>query len=69
MSGQEIVSPFVASSYSGGGSANECVEVAHTADGGRAIRDSKNRGGGIQFHTPGAWGAFLGALKGGRLGG
>ncbi|MFE1171999.1 DUF397 domain-containing protein [Streptomyces sp. NPDC058773] len=68
MSGQEIVSHFVVSSYSGGGSANECVEVAHTAGGGRAVRDSKDRAAGTQFHGPEAWGAFLGALKSGRLG-
>ncbi|MGA5562595.1 DUF397 domain-containing protein [Streptomyces platensis] len=69
MSSQEIVSAFVTSSYSGGGSANECVEVAHTANGGRAVRDSKDRAAGTQFHGPEAWGAFLGALKNGRLGG
>ncbi|MGX1853954.1 DUF397 domain-containing protein [Streptomyces sp. NPDC055299] len=57
------------SSYSGGGSANECVEVAHTADGGRAVRDSKDRGGGTQFHTPAAWAGFIGAVKAGSFGG
>lgn len=68
MSSQEIVSAFVTSSYSGGGSANECVEVAHTADGGRAVRDSKGLDGGTQFYGAKAWGAFLGAVKGGRFG-
>ncbi|MES9507247.1 DUF397 domain-containing protein [Streptomyces sp. NPDC000609] len=51
MSSQEVVSPFVKSSFSGGGSANECVEVAHTADGGRAVRGSRNRDGGLQERT------------------
>ncbi|MFI9261441.1 DUF397 domain-containing protein [Streptomyces sioyaensis] len=59
MSSREIVSPFVTSSYSGGGSANECVDVAHTADGGRAVRDSKDRDGGTQFYGAEAWGAFV----------
>ncbi|WP_330317523.1 DUF397 domain-containing protein [Streptomyces platensis] len=69
MSGQEIVSPFVTSSYSGGGSANECVEVAHTVNGGRAVRDSKDRAAGTQFHGPAEWAAFVAALKNGHLGG
>lgn len=67
MSSQEIVSPFVTSSYSGGGSANECVEVAHTADGGRAVRDSKDCAAGTQFHGAEAWGAFVAAVKDGRI--
>ncbi|MEE1843452.1 MULTISPECIES: DUF397 domain-containing protein [unclassified Streptomyces] len=69
MSSQEVVSPFVKSSFSGGGSANECVEVAHTADGGRAVRDSKNRDGGLQFYAPEGWSAFLDGVKGGAFGG
>ncbi|MCF3173521.1 DUF397 domain-containing protein [Streptomyces sioyaensis] len=67
MSSREIVSPFAASSYSGGGSANECVEVARTADSGRAVRDSKNRDGGTQFYGPGAWAGFIGAVKDGSF--
>ncbi|MGW0962099.1 DUF397 domain-containing protein [Streptomyces gelaticus] len=69
MSSQEVVSPFMKSSFSGGGSANECVEVAHTADGGRAVRDSKNPGGGLQFYAPEEWAAFLDGVKGGAFGG
>ncbi|MEJ8648816.1 DUF397 domain-containing protein [Streptomyces sp. MS1.AVA.3] len=69
MSSREIVSPFVASSYSGGGPANECVEAARTADGGRAVRDSKDRAAGTQFHGPAAWAAFVATLKDGRFGG
>ncbi|MFF4604250.1 DUF397 domain-containing protein [Streptomyces sp. NPDC001339] len=66
MSSQEIVSPFVTSSYSGGGSANECVEVARTADGGRAVRDSKNPEV-VQFYTPSGWSVFLEGVKGGEF--
>jgi hypothetical protein len=58
-----VVTRFVTSTYSAGGSGNECVEVAHTADGGRAIRDSKRREGRLQHCSPAAWAAFLAALK------
>ncbi|GHH54445.1 DUF397 domain-containing protein [Streptomyces candidus] len=63
MSNQQIVTPFVKSTHSGGGSANECVEVAHTADGGRAVRDTKDRNRGTQFHHLAAWSDFLTAVK------
>lgn len=46
----------------------ECVEVAHTANGGRAVRDSKARDGGTQFYGPGAWAIFIGAVKAGAFG-
>ncbi|MEU2719293.1 DUF397 domain-containing protein [Streptomyces smyrnaeus] len=59
MSRKTVVSPFHKSSYSGGGSANECVEVAHTADGGRAVRDSKDTARGTTYFAPGAWQAFI----------
>jgi hypothetical protein len=36
----EVVSPFWKSSHSG--AENACVEVAHTAAHGRAVRDSKH---------------------------
>ncbi|WP_369170194.1 DUF397 domain-containing protein [Streptomyces sp. R28] len=39
----EVVSPFWKSSYSG--QENACVEVADTAPGGRAVRDSKQQDG------------------------
>lgn len=42
------------SSYSGGNQAN-CVEVAALPDGGRAIRDSKDRDGTILQLTPAQW--------------
>lgn len=57
----EIVSTFTKSSYSN--QQGDCVEVACTVDGGRAVRDSKQPADGVQFHAPQAWGTFLGALK------
>ncbi|MFJ7330063.1 DUF397 domain-containing protein [Streptomyces cyaneofuscatus] len=69
MSRQGIVSPFERSSYSSGGQGTECVEVAHTADGGRAVRDSKNPAGGLQFYGPGHWAAFIDGVKAGTFGG
>lgn len=69
MTSQSVVSAFVKSSFSGGGSANECVEVAHTADGGRAVRDSKDPAGGLQFYGPDHWAAFIDGVKAGTFGG
>ncbi|MFI1739166.1 uncharacterized protein DUF397 [Streptomyces sp. 2333.5] len=68
MKSRKIVTRFKKSSASQGDQQN-CVEVAHTADGGRAVRDSKDRAAGTQFYGAGAWGAFLGAVRGGRFGG
>ncbi|MGW7573642.1 DUF397 domain-containing protein [Streptomyces sp. NPDC054765] len=65
---REIVTEFVKARASQGIN-QECVEVAETADGGRAVRDSKDRAGGTQFHAAGAWGAFVGAVKAGFFGG
>lgn len=45
---------WVKSSYSGGTGGN-CVEVAALPDGGRAIRDSKDRNGPVLFLTPAQW--------------
>ncbi|WP_328391292.1 DUF397 domain-containing protein [Streptomyces sp. NBC_00400] len=67
MESREIVTGFVKARASQGIN-QECVEVAHTADGGRAVRDSKDREGGTQFHAPGAWAAFVGAVKAGFFG-
>ncbi|MFB6435800.1 DUF397 domain-containing protein [Streptomyces sp. NPDC056411] len=64
MMNPEIVTRFMKASASQGDQ-QECVEVAHTADGGRAVRDSKDHAAGTQFHGPEAWGAFLDAVKGG----
>ncbi|MGW9025071.1 DUF397 domain-containing protein [Streptomyces sp. NPDC055722] len=53
------------SSFSGGNGA--CVEVATTPDGGRAVRDTKDRAGGTQFYTPAEWEAFIAGVKAGEF--
>ncbi|MEW2065529.1 DUF397 domain-containing protein [Streptomyces sp. NPDC007346] len=68
MTSQKIVTEFKKSSASQGGQ-QECVEVARTADGGRAVRDSKNPAGGLQFFGPGDWAAFIDGVKAGTFGG
>ncbi|MGW2210102.1 DUF397 domain-containing protein [Streptomyces sp. NPDC001781] len=55
---------FVKSSYS---VQNACVEVAVTADGGRAVRDSKDKTGPIHRYTPEEWGAFVQGVKAGQF--
>lgn len=67
MRDQEIVTEFRKASASQGGQ-QECVEVASTVDGGRAVRDSKNPGMGIQFHAPHSWDAFISSIKAGAFG-
>ncbi|MGW7578758.1 DUF397 domain-containing protein [Streptomyces sp. NPDC054765] len=57
----EIVSSFRKSSYSG--QEGDCVEVAHTADGGRVVRDSKDQAGPSIALGAGAWTSFLAKLK------
>jgi uncharacterized protein DUF397 len=64
MNAPRIVSDFIKSTYSGA-TANDCLEVAHTADNGRAIRDSKRRDHGTQHYSPTAWAAFLTTVKSG----
>jgi hypothetical protein len=66
MKSRDIVTEFVKASASQGIN-QECVEVAVTADGGRAVRDSKDRDGGTQFHAPAAWGAFVVGVKAGAF--
>ncbi|MFI1359651.1 DUF397 domain-containing protein [Streptomyces sp. NPDC020898] len=55
----EVVGPFRKSSYSG--QQGNCIEVAPTTVGGRAVRDSKNATGAgpILTFAPGGWQAFL----------
>ena len=55
------------SSYSQGGG-NNCVEVAAVA-GAVAIRDSKDPDGPAHVVSPAAFGALLGQIKRGELGG
>lgn len=50
------------SSFSGTGN---CVEVAELADGGRAVRDSKNPAESVLRFAAGEWSAFV---KGARAG-
>lgn len=54
----EVIKPFRKSSYSG--QENACVEVAETAPGGRAIRDSKQHEGLLLTVSRESWQAFLG---------
>ncbi|RXS77775.1 DUF397 domain-containing protein [Streptomyces sp. TM32] len=56
-----MVSPFRKSSYSG--QEGDCVEVAHTADGGRIVRDSKDPAGPHIVLGAGAWGSLMQTLK------
>lgn len=53
----EVISPFRKSSYSG--QENACVEVAATADHGRAVRDSKRQDGPLLAVSREGWRAFL----------
>ncbi|MFF9583109.1 DUF397 domain-containing protein [Streptomyces achromogenes] len=53
----EVIGPFQKSSYSGAQS--NCVEVAPTAEYGRAIRDSKQHDGSLLTVSRNAWQAFL----------
>jgi hypothetical protein len=62
----EVISPFWKSSYTTG--EGNCVEVALTATGGRAVRDSKNQHGPSLYLTPEGWHAFLTGTKNGALG-
>ncbi|MGW0826632.1 DUF397 domain-containing protein [Streptomyces sp. NPDC002845] len=62
----ELIGPFRKSSYSG--QEGNCVEVAPTVVGGRAIRDSKDQAGPILLFAPGGWQAFLAGTKSGELG-
>lgn len=57
----EIVGSFFKSSYSD--QQGDCVEAAPIANGGCAVRDSKNLGCGTQLHASSAWGGFLKAIK------
>jgi hypothetical protein len=56
---------FRKSSYSNG--QGDCVEVAVTRDGGRAVRDSKNPTGGLHFFNPSEWAAFVAGVKDGEF--
>jgi hypothetical protein len=50
------------------GSQGDCVEVAALADGGAAVRDSKDPEGAVLRFTAAEWAAFLGGAKAGEFG-
>ncbi len=54
-------SPWRTSSHSGGG--NQCVEIAVLPGGQVAVRDSKDRAGGMHLFSAAAWTAFVAAIK------
>ncbi|UUU32150.1 DUF397 domain-containing protein [Streptomyces sp. CA-210063] len=58
----EVAGPFQKSSYSY--QSGDCVEVAPTTTGGRAIRDSKNPHGPLLYISPTSWHTFLAATLG-----
>jgi hypothetical protein len=60
-----IVTGFRKSSYSG--QAGNCIEVARTADGGTAVRDSKRRDEAKQFYGPNGWAVFIAAVRTGSF--
>ncbi|MEU6538059.1 DUF397 domain-containing protein [Streptomyces sp. NPDC047000] len=53
----EVAGPFLKSSYSG--QQGNCVEVAPTSAGGRAVRDGKRRDGSLLTVSREGWRAFL----------
>jgi len=57
---------FRKSSYSGGQPDSQCVEVAVNVPATVAVRDSKTPAGPCIRLSPGAWTAFLAALRGER---
>ncbi|EME97828.1 DUF397 domain-containing protein [Streptomyces mobaraensis NBRC 13819 = DSM 40847] len=63
---RHIVTEFKKASASQG-PYQECVEVARTADGGRAIRDSRDREGPVLFFTAGEWAAFADGMAKGEF--
>lgn len=58
-------SEFRKSSYSGENA--QCVEVALAADGGRWVRDSKNRHQPPHYFTGAEWDGFLRGVKDGEF--
>lgn len=53
------------SSYSG--TDNACVERGKLVDGRQAVRDTKDRAGGVLVFEPDAWQAFVDAVRTGTL--
>ncbi|MFE4371233.1 DUF397 domain-containing protein [Streptomyces sp. NPDC056835] len=61
----EVVGPYRTSSHSGQN--NNCVEVAPTANGGRSVRDSKDRTRPSLHFTATQWQSFLTGAKDGEF--
>ncbi|WP_034088761.1 DUF397 domain-containing protein [Streptacidiphilus albus] len=61
----EVVGTFVKSSYSAG--QQNCVSVAPTADGGRAVRHTKDVEQATQVYTRDEWAAFIAGVKAGEF--
>lgn len=57
----EITTTFSKSSYSD--QQGDCLEIAETADSGRAIRDSKSLPGPLLHLNSGPWSTFLTSVK------
>ncbi|HEY9409861.1 MAG TPA: DUF397 domain-containing protein [Jiangellaceae bacterium] len=55
------------SSFNGQQDISDCVEVASLADGGRAVRDSKNPRGDVLRFTAGEWAAFVKGVHAGEF--
>ena len=49
------------------GNSGACVEVADLSDGGRAVRDSKDKDGPVLRFTAREWVAFIGGAKDGEF--
>ncbi len=62
----EITEVWRKSTYSGG-SSGECLEFSDSCAACVPVRDSKNPTGPAVVFGPEAWGAFVGAVKGGAL--
>jgi hypothetical protein len=54
------------SSFSGGGTSGECVEVAATPDGLLSLRES-DRPAAVVTVAPAKWGAFIRGVKAGQF--
>jgi len=61
-----LAAPWRKASRSNNGASN-CVEIAPLVGSGTAVRDSKNPNGPALVFDAGAWAAFLGTVKAGRL--
>ncbi|MFR9731861.1 DUF397 domain-containing protein [Saccharopolyspora sp. MS10] len=48
------------------GANSSCVEIGRAEHGGAAVRDTKDRSGGILVASPHQWSAFVIAVKDGR---